>query len=566
MPTPSATSSTPGSSSPAGRPERDLVAAVASHCDSPPVQVLGGTSLGAVGAIYRRSRIVVGCDSGPLHIAAAVGAPTVHLFGPVDHRMFGPWGPAERHAVVRIDLPCAPCNRLDYCSLPDQSRACVLGITPALVLASARERSGVRREARLADAGEAVGRQACRHRRPPDRDARAACPPRASSWTRSIDLLATPHSADVVRGLSSIDHLLLFQKRLFDSTRALLKPGSIAEALRLGARLRGARYDAVLVCHHLNTRYGGLKYAALALATGRAAAARRRQRSRPGTVPDRSRARRRLRCTPRGRLLAAAWPSYSIRRSRSSGPLPARGVGRLAGRSRRGGRLPSPGARLANRRGASRARARSASLAAGRSSGSPRSRARSRAGKGAGSSSSEGRTRSELARSLRGAGRRAHHRHLAGRTSLAAARRGAAALRPVRRERLRPDAPGGRRAHPGRVGVRPDESPRVGTLRLRRVAAGNARSAARGRGAWSSGSTCPARPACTAATRWATPPGAGSACLGRELPGAVIRPRRRSSAARPNWTLIRSRQAESGALMGAVSAPEVGRGRLAPTV
>ena len=120
-----------------GPAERDLVAAVASHCERPPVQVLGGTSLGAVGAIYRRSRIVVGCDSGPLHIAVAVGAPTVHLFGPVDHRLFGPWGAPERHAVVRIDLPCAPCNRLDFCGLPDRSRACVLGITPALVLASA---------------------------------------------------------------------------------------------------------------------------------------------------------------------------------------------------------------------------------------------------------------------------------------------------------------------------------------------------------------------------------------------------------------------------------------------
>lgn len=84
----------------------------------------------------------------------------------------------------------------------------------------------------------------------------------------TIDLLATPHSAEVVRGLSSIDNLVLFQKRLFDSTRALLRPRSLVGALRLGARLRGAHYDAVLVCHHLNTRYGGLKYAALALATG----------------------------------------------------------------------------------------------------------------------------------------------------------------------------------------------------------------------------------------------------------------------------------------------------------
>ena len=84
----------------------------------------------------------------------------------------------------------------------------------------------------------------------------------------TVDLLSTPHSADVIRGLTSIDHLVLFQKRLFDSTRALIRPRSLAEAVRLGVRLRGARYDSVLVCHHLNTRYGSLKYAALALAAG----------------------------------------------------------------------------------------------------------------------------------------------------------------------------------------------------------------------------------------------------------------------------------------------------------
>jgi heptosyltransferase-2/heptosyltransferase-3 len=120
-----------------GPAEVDLVAAVASHCDTQPVRILGKTSLGAVAAIYRRARIVVGCDSGPLHIAVAVGAPTVHLYGPIDDRLFGPWGDPERHAVVRIDLPCAPCHRLDYCSLPDRSRACLLRIQPDLVLAAA---------------------------------------------------------------------------------------------------------------------------------------------------------------------------------------------------------------------------------------------------------------------------------------------------------------------------------------------------------------------------------------------------------------------------------------------
>ncbi len=120
-----------------GPTERELVEAVAAQCETKPAQVLGETSLGGVAAIYRRSRLVVGTDSGPLHIAVAVGAPTVHMFGPVDERLFGPWGEAERHSIVRIPLPCAPCGRLDYCSLPDRSRICMTRITPDLVLAAA---------------------------------------------------------------------------------------------------------------------------------------------------------------------------------------------------------------------------------------------------------------------------------------------------------------------------------------------------------------------------------------------------------------------------------------------
>ena len=83
-----------------------------------------------------------------------------------------------------------------------------------------------------------------------------------------IDVLAPPHSAGVLRGLSSVDDLVLFRKGLYDSPWQALQPGALAEALRLARRLRTARYDAVLVLHHLVTRWGALKYALLALATG----------------------------------------------------------------------------------------------------------------------------------------------------------------------------------------------------------------------------------------------------------------------------------------------------------
>ncbi len=81
---------------------------------SPPISLAGQTSLGVLAAVYRRCALVVGPDSGPLHLAVAVGAPTVHLYGPVDRRTFGPWGSSQRHAVVTSDWGCIPCNRLDW--------------------------------------------------------------------------------------------------------------------------------------------------------------------------------------------------------------------------------------------------------------------------------------------------------------------------------------------------------------------------------------------------------------------------------------------------------------------
>lgn len=117
--------------------EQTLVAAVQRHSRLQPVSVVGLTSVGVLAAIFRRARLVLGPDSGPLHLAVAVGAPTVHLYGPVDPRAFGPWGDSRRHAIVRADLPCSPCDRLDICALPGGGRPCMLSISPDSVLEAA---------------------------------------------------------------------------------------------------------------------------------------------------------------------------------------------------------------------------------------------------------------------------------------------------------------------------------------------------------------------------------------------------------------------------------------------
>jgi len=69
------------------------------------------TTLKELGALLARCGLVVANDSGPMHIAAAVGAPTVGLFGPTNPDLQGPYGP-NGLAVYRKDLFCIGCNRL----------------------------------------------------------------------------------------------------------------------------------------------------------------------------------------------------------------------------------------------------------------------------------------------------------------------------------------------------------------------------------------------------------------------------------------------------------------------
>ena len=48
-------------------------------------------------------------DTGPMHVAAALGKPLIALFGPTEPRRTGPYGQLEN--VLRIDLPCSPCMK-----------------------------------------------------------------------------------------------------------------------------------------------------------------------------------------------------------------------------------------------------------------------------------------------------------------------------------------------------------------------------------------------------------------------------------------------------------------------
>jgi lipopolysaccharide heptosyltransferase II len=120
------------------RDELDLAWSVSARMRSDTIVAAGDTSLAQLAALFRRCSLVIGPDCGPLHLAVAVGTPTVQLYGPVDATKFGPWGPKEKHVVVTSGRTCIPCNRLDYSApeLPDHP--CIRDIAPENVLEAAR--------------------------------------------------------------------------------------------------------------------------------------------------------------------------------------------------------------------------------------------------------------------------------------------------------------------------------------------------------------------------------------------------------------------------------------------
>ena len=92
---------------------------------------LGGeTTLLELAEIYKNAGVVITTDSGPMHLAAAVGTPVIAIFGPTDPARTGPYG--KGHTIIRADLSCSPCL-LKKCP----TTKCMADILPQQVFAAA---------------------------------------------------------------------------------------------------------------------------------------------------------------------------------------------------------------------------------------------------------------------------------------------------------------------------------------------------------------------------------------------------------------------------------------------
>jgi heptosyltransferase-2 len=93
----------------------------------------GQTTLAEFMGALAACQLVISNDSGAMHLASALGVPTVAIFGSTEPALTGPLGPHT--AVLRHHVPCSPCF-LRECPI---DFACMHRITPAMVLTAAAQ-------------------------------------------------------------------------------------------------------------------------------------------------------------------------------------------------------------------------------------------------------------------------------------------------------------------------------------------------------------------------------------------------------------------------------------------
>jgi lipopolysaccharide heptosyltransferase II len=125
----------PGDRAVAAEIERALAEGGAGATAGAVVNLAGKTSLRQLCGVMRLCRVVLTNDTGPMHLAAAVGTPVVALFGGTSPELTGPGLPGDpRHRLLRVPTPCSPCF-VRECPVDHR---CLRGLTPERVAAEVR--------------------------------------------------------------------------------------------------------------------------------------------------------------------------------------------------------------------------------------------------------------------------------------------------------------------------------------------------------------------------------------------------------------------------------------------
>ncbi|MHB8543390.1 MAG: glycosyltransferase family 9 protein [Leptospirales bacterium] len=118
----------------AGKKEKPLLAEIADRTTAHPVVLAGRIPIDLLPLFFRRTRLYIGNDSGPLHLAVLSGVPTISIFGSSNPERTGPFGFGVDHIVLRDPIECSPCGDFKTdCS----HQSCLVGVTPERVQAEA---------------------------------------------------------------------------------------------------------------------------------------------------------------------------------------------------------------------------------------------------------------------------------------------------------------------------------------------------------------------------------------------------------------------------------------------
>lgn len=99
------------------------------------VDLSGKTSFGGLAALLSRSQAMFTVDSGPMHLAAAIGVPCIAMFGSTDYVLTGPYGPSGFHSIISSKCEKAPCFKHD-CPLHHDCSDGISALETAKIIAS----------------------------------------------------------------------------------------------------------------------------------------------------------------------------------------------------------------------------------------------------------------------------------------------------------------------------------------------------------------------------------------------------------------------------------------------
>jgi heptosyltransferase I len=120
-----------------GADDRELAAAIVQAAPDRCLDLTGKTSLPEMIEVVRHCESMITNDTGPMHVAAAMGKPIFALFGPTSAHFTGPYG--QINQVLRVPLPCAPCLKGECANAINME--CLKLVTPEMVHANFRRRS-----------------------------------------------------------------------------------------------------------------------------------------------------------------------------------------------------------------------------------------------------------------------------------------------------------------------------------------------------------------------------------------------------------------------------------------